>query len=271
MDSDLTKNNDLNIICNNIRKNIILSLFNSGSGHPGSSLSIVEILAVIGFEFINWNSKSRERIILSKGHAAPALYSLYYELGLIRKEDLMSLRQIDSNLQGHPDRRFLKLIDAGTGALGQGLSISIGYAIANKIKKNNSRIFCIIGDGETQEGQIWEAAMFAGSNQIENLICFLDNNKLQNETFVEDTLPIGDIEAKWSSFGWNVKTIDGHDTEKIAKTIKEEHDIKRPLLIISNTIKGKGISFMENDNTWHGKAIDDLTFNLAMKELELKE
>jgi transketolase len=258
---------NINLI--NIRKNIIKMIYSSGSGHPGSSLSLVEILSVICFEQVDWNSKKRDRLILSKGHGVPALYSIFYELNLINTDDINSFRRLNSKLQGHPDRTKLNLIDAGTGALGQGISISIGYSLGMRMSGNISKnVYCVIGDGEIQEGQIWESAMFAAAHKISNLCVFVDLNEMQNEREVEKTLPLGDLGKKWESFGWQVLHIDGHNMEEIRSAISEFKSIKdRPTIIIAKTIKGKGVSFMEANPEWHGKKIDEISFLAAMKEL----
>ena len=207
---------DLKKIAANIRIKTIESIYNAGSGHSGGSLSIADILTVLWFNSMNWNNNSDEndKFILSKGHA------VYCEMGLISKEELLGLRSIGSRLQGHPDRTKLKYLDAGTGALGQGLSISIGYVLANKLKGLERKVYCIVGDGELQEGQIWEAAMYAGANLGNELVCIVDNNRLQNETWVKNTLNMYDIEKKWQSFNWNTLVIDGHDITEIRQALQ---------------------------------------------------
>ena len=261
---------DLKKIAANIRIKTIESIYNAGSGHSGGSLSIADILTVLWFNSMNWNNNSDEndKFILSKGHAVPVLYAVYCEMGLISKEELLGLRSIGSRLQGHPDRTKLKYLDAGTGALGQGLSISIGYVLANKLKGLERKVYCIVGDGELQEGQIWEAAMYAGANLGNELVCIVDNNRLQNETWVKNTLNMYDIEKKWQSFNWNTLVIDGHDITEIRQAFQEKSFSKnRPLAIIANTIKGKGVSFMENDNAWHGKVISEEYYEQAIEEI----
>ena len=261
---------ELLFISSAIRKKTIESIHSAGSGHCGGSLSIADIMTVLWFNTMNHNlsKEKNDKFILSKGHAAPVLYATLCELNLISNEELLSLRQVGSRLQGHPDRTKLDLLDAGTGALGQGLSIAIGYAIAGKISKTNNKVYCIVGDGELQEGQIWEAAMYAGSNLGKELICIVDCNRLQNETWVEETLPMGNIQKKWESFGWNTNVINGHDMSEIQNALNGDKYAKdAPIAIIANTIKGKGISFMENNNVWHGKALDDQSFKMAINEL----
>ena len=262
-------NSELITLSNNIRKKILDSLYYGGSGHAGSSMSIVEILTVLYFDKLNIeNPNNKDRLVLSKGHAVPALYATLAEYGLIEEKELKTLRKIGSRLQGHPDRRMLDCLDAGTGALGQGLSIAIGYAIANKLLKKNRDVYCILGDGEIQEGQIWEAAMYASVNIGSELTCIIDHNKLQNETWVSDTLDLGDIEKKWNSFGWKVSVIDGHDIEQIKEAFSSEKKTDKPHVVIAKTIKGKGISFMENNNEWHGKVLNLEFYEQAKKELK---
>jgi transketolase len=256
-------------ICKNIRLRIIRSLFNAGGGHPGPSLSIVEILAYIYFVRKISAKKISEKFILSKGHAAPALYAVLNMIGKINNKELDSLRKINSRLQGHPDMKQIKDLHAGTGALGQGISISIGYAIAQKLKKNQKKTFCIIGDGEMQEGQIWEAAMYAGTKKVNNLCVILDNNKMQNETSTKSTLDVYPIKSKWLSFNWNVIEINGHSYKELDKAFKKFYKSKKPVIIIANTIKGKGISFMENDPKWHSKKIEEKHYLDALKEVKI--
>ncbi len=262
-------NSELITISRNIRSKVLDSLFYGGSGHAGSSMSIVEILTVLFFDKMNIKDRNnKDRLILSKGHAVPALYAALSEYGLIEEEELKTLRQIGSRLQGHPDRRMLEFLDAGTGALGQGLSIAIGYSLANKLLKRDREVYCILGDGELQEGQIWEAAMYASVNVGSELICIIDHNKLQNETWVKDTLDLGNIEKKWESFGWNVSIIDGHDIKQIKDSFSANKKTNKPHAIIAKTVKGKGISFMENNNEWHGKVLDLEFYEQAKKELK---
>jgi transketolase len=190
------------------------------------------------------------------------------EAELLSESELRTLRHIGSRLQGHPDMVKLPLLDAGTGALGQGLSISIGYALAATMRNTAARSYCIVGDGELQEGQIWEAAMFAGARRLSNLCCFVDANRLQNETWVEATLPLGNIADKWKSFGWIVEEIDGHDIPAIRAALS--HAVRQPQgpsLILAHTVKGKGVSFMENDNAWHGKGMNESEYRRAVDEL----
>tara|TARA_B100000787_G_scaffold167454_1_gene154263 strand:- start:5762 stop:6571 length:810 start_codon:yes stop_codon:yes gene_type:complete len=252
-----------------IRTDIIDMLFKAQSGHSGPSLSIVEILNYLFFEKkIYKNFNDRDHFILSKGHAVPALYSVLYNLGKINKKDLLSFRDIGTKLQGHPDRTKLKYIELGTGALGQGLSVSIGLALANLMLKKNKKSFCLVGDGEIQEGQIWEGAMYAGSHNLNNLCVILDNNRMQNETYTNKTLDVMPLREKWQAFKWNVIDIDGHSFKEIDKAFNKFYlEKKKPTVIIANTIKGKGISFMEDSAAWHSKVLDEKNYLVAKKEL----
>jgi len=259
-------------ICFNVRKNIIKILYLAGSGHPGSSLSLVEILVFLYFFQMKFIKKKRhDKFILSKGHGVPALYSVLIEKNILKKKFINKLRKINSPLQGHPDMNYLKEIDFGTGALGQGPSAAIGFSIANDINKSNKDTYCIIGDGELQEGQIWEAAMYIGAKKILDICTLIDRNKFQNELSVKDTLDLGNIKSKFKSFGFEVIEINGHDYMQISKTLsyyKNKKKRKKPLCIILNTVKGKGVSFMENSGAWHGKKIGSNEFRLSLRELK---
>ncbi len=252
-----------------IRADIIGMLFKAQSGHSGPSLSIVEILNYLFFEKkIYKNFNERDHFILSKGHAVPALYSVLYNLNLINKKELSTFRDIGTKLQGHPDRTKLKYIELGTGALGQGLSVSIGFALANIILKKNKKSFCLVGDGEIQEGQIWEAAMYAGAHNLKNLCVILDNNRMQNETYTTQTLNVMPLKNKWEAFNWKVLSIDGHSFPQIDEAFKKFYlEKNKPTVIIANTIKGKGISFMENSAAWHSKVLDEKSYKIAKEEL----
>ena len=252
-----------------IRLDVIEMLYRAQSGHSGPSLSIVEILNYLFFvKKIYKNFASRDNFVLSKGHAVPALYSIFYNLNLINKKELLSFRDIGTKLQGHPDRTKLKFVELGTGALGQGLSVSIGFALANIIKKTKKKSFCLVGDGEIQEGQIWEAAMYAGAHNLNDLCVILDNNKMQNETYTKKTLNVMPLQEKWKAFNWAVSEIDGHSYKQINKAFNKFYsEKKKPTIIIANTIKGKGISFMENSAQWHSKVLENNDYLLAKQEL----
>ena len=252
-----------------IRLDVVEMLYAAQSGHSGPSLSIVEILNYLFFDKkIYQNFNNRDNFILSKGHAVPALYSVLYNLRLINKKELLSFRDIGTKLQGHPDRTKLKYIELGTGALGQGLSVAIGFALANRIKKSKKKSFCLVGDGEIQEGQIWEAAMYAGAHNLNNLCVILDNNKMQNETYTKKTLNIMPLVEKWKAFNWVVSEVDGHSYTQTNKAFNKFYsEKKKPTIIIANTIKGKGISFMENSPQWHSKVLEKKDYLLAKREL----
>ena len=258
----------------NIRKNIIEMITEAKSGHPGGSLSAVEILTYLYFEEMNINkeninSKERDYFVLSKGHAAPVLYSTLSEKGFIPKEELMTLRKLGSKLQGHPDCKKLKAIDISTGSLGQGISNAVGLALGAKMDKDNSRVYTLLGDGEMQEGLVWEAIMSAAHYKLDNLVVFVDYNKLQIDGENEKVLGIKPLDKKFESFGWNVCVIDGHNFEEIKLALENSKNTKqKPTVIIANTIKGKGVSFMENNAGWHGSAPSKEQRDLAISELE---
>lgn len=263
------KDKKFHIRSKKIRLDTIKMLFKSQSGHSGPSLSIVEILNYLFFEKkIYKDFNKRDNFVLSKGHAVPALYSVLFSLNLINRQELLTFRNTGTKLQGHPDRTKLKYIELGTGALGQGLSVSIGFALGNIMKGSKKKSYCLVGDGEIQEGQIWEAAMYAGAHNLNNLCLILDNNEMQNETYTKKTLNIMPLKEKWKAFNWNVLEINGHSFSQINIAFKKFYKEKyRPTIIIANTIKGKGISFMENSPDWHSKVLDNKSYILAKKEL----
>ena len=251
--------------CKKIRLDLIKSLYKAGSGHPGSSLSLIEIIYYIYFYEKNF------KLILSKGHGVPGQYAVMKFFKELDNKSFFNLREINSKTQGHPDRSKFKKIDASTGALGQGLSIAIGYAMAKEYQKKNGKVFCILGDGELQEGQIWEALMYLNTNYLKNLVIIVDYNKFQNEDLISKTLPMPKLEKKWSSFGFKVFKINGHNIEELDKAIKKIKKIKKNSVIIANTIKGKGISFMENSGYWHSAKITQEYFKIAIEELSDKK
>lgn len=264
---------NLNDVRKQMRIDIIESIAAAGSGHPGGSLSACDIVATLFFEKMNIDPKNpnwedRDRFVLSKGHVAPALYAALAERGFIPREDLLTLRKIDSYLQGHPDMKHTNGIDISTGSLGQGLSIANGMAIAAKLDKKNYYVYTMLGDGEVQEGQIWEAAMSSAHYKLNNLIAFLDFNGLQIDGTNEEVMNINPIDDKFRSFGWNVLCIDGHDTDAISKAVDEaKKETERPTMIIAKTVKGKGVSFMENNGNWHGTAPNAEQAKAALEEL----
>ena len=260
-----------------IRRDILEMLHISGSGHTGGSLSIVEILTVLYYSEMhhnpdNPNLKERDRFILSKGHAAPALYAVLADIGYFKKEELKSLRKLGAMLQGHPDSLTTPGIEVSTGSLGQGLGIANGIALALKLDNNSSRVFTIMGDGEIQEGLVWESVMSAGHYKLNNLTAFLDNNNLQIDGRIKNVKSIYPIADKFKSFNWNVIEIDGHDLISIKSAIdiaKRTED--KPTIIIAHTIKGKGISIFEDKAKYHGVTPTDEEIKIAVKELDLLE
>ena len=267
---------ELKKIANNIRISIIEQVYEAGSGHPGGALSIADIMAVLYFNQMNIDSKDeksnlRDRLVLSKGHAVAALYGALAEKGYIEKEELKTFRKLGSRLQGHPDMEKLPGLDMSTGSLGQGLSIANGMAIASKMDSLGCRIYCILGDGEIEEGQIWEAAMTANKYHLDNLCVILDFNGLQIDGTVEEVKALDCLRSKWESFGFNVISCNGNDIEMLISSFEQAKQTKgMPSIIIAETVKGKGVSFMENKAEWHGKAPNEEEYNRAMKELKLE-
>ncbi|MCT4604760.1 MAG: transketolase [Marinisporobacter sp.] len=256
-----------------IRKGIIKAIHAAGSGHPGGSLSAADILTTLYFykmkvdpENPKW--EERDRFVLSKGHAAPVLYATLAEKGFFPKEELLKLRHMGAMLQGHPDMKGTPGIEMSTGSLGQGFSCSVGMALASKVDQKDNRVYALLGDGEVQEGLVWEAAMAASHYKLDNLTAILDFNGLQIDGKNEDVMNIHPIKEKWESFGWYVIEIDGHNFEEIIKAFDQADGIKnQPTMIIAKTIKGKGVSFMENQAGWHGSAPKDEEAEQALKEL----
>ena len=263
----------LNEIANVIRKDIVSMICKSKSGHPGGSLSAVEILTALYFDQMNIDPtnpkmEDRDRFVLSKGHAAPALYATLSERGYFDKEELNHLRQIGSMLQGHPDMKKIPGVEMSTGSLGQGFSVACGMAMAAKLDNAPWNVYALLGDGEVQEGIIWEAAMSAAHYKLDNMIAFLDYNGLQIDGDVESVMNINPIEDKFKTFGWNVITIDGHDFDQIFAALDMAKDtVDKPTMIIAKTIKGKGVSFMENQASWHGRAPSEEQLQQALSEL----
>ena len=256
-----------------VRIDIIRQIHSAGSGHPGGSLSTADIITYLYFAEMNIDPQDphkagRDRFVLSKGHAAPALYAALAEKGYFPKETLLTLRQAGSILQGHPDRKKVPGVDMSTGSLGQGISAAVGMALANKIDENGARVYSVLGDGELQEGMVWEAAMAAAHYGLSNLTIFVDHNGLQIDGRNEDVITVAPIAEKFESFGWDVQKIDGHDFEQIAAAVENAKAVSdKPQAIIAETIKGKGVSFMENEAGWHGKAPNDEQAEQAVTEL----
>lgn len=267
------QNHELEVISKEIRKKIVEMIYHAKSGHPGGSLSIADILTVLYFEEMNIDVNdvkmpNRDRFVLSKGHAAPALYATLMEKGFLPKSLVTELRRFGSPLQGHPDLKKVDAIEMSTGSLGQGLSAANGMALSSKLFKPDFRVYTILGDGELQEGQCYEAAMAASHYKLDNLVAFIDNNNLQIDGDVDKVMSIYPLKDKFISFGWEVIEIDGHNFDEIKGALAKAREVKgKPTAIIAKTIKGKGVSFMENNAGWHGKAPSKEEFELAMKEL----
>ena len=273
----ITDEKELRKIANDVRIDIIHEVYSAKSGHPGGALSIADILTVLYFNQMNVNpempeSNLRDRLVLSKGHASAALYAVLAERGFINKEDLKTFRKLGSNLQGHPDMEKVPGVDMSTGSLGQGLSIANGMAIASKMDNLGCRVYCILGDGEIEEGQIWEAAMTSNKYKLDNLCVILDNNGLQIDGKVEEVKALDCLYSKWESFGFNVIPCDGHNIDMLIDSFEKARQTKeKPSIIIARTVKGKGVPFMENKAEWHGKAPNDEQYERAMKALKLEE
>lgn len=265
--------NELQNYACKIRQGVIEEVYCAQSGHPGGSLSIAEILAVLYFNQMNIDEKNpkakeRDRLVLSKGHTSPALYSTLALRGFFDTKELKNFRNINSNLQGHLDMKNIPGVDASTGSLGQGLSIANGMALASKQDSEGVRVYCICGDGEIEEGQIWEAAMTSSHYKLDNLCLIVDNNNLQIDGAVSDVMNIYPIDEKFKSFGFEVINVDGHNIPELISAFEQAKKVKgKPTVIIANTIKGKGVSFMENEAGWHGKAPNEEEYKQAMKEL----
>ena len=258
------------------RKHALTGIYNAQSGHPGGSLSIADILSVLYFEVMNVDPKNpkmadRDRFVLSKGHCAPALYGILAEKGFFPAEDVATLRQTDSYMQGHPDMKGIPGIDMSTGSLGQGISAANGMALAGKLANKDYRVYTILGDGELEEGQVWEAAMFAAHYKLDNLTAFVDNNGLQIDGNIADVMNSNPIDKKFEAFNWNVITIDAHDYDAILDAVNQAKATKgRPTVIIAKSVKGKGVSFMEGQAAWHGAAPKKEQFEQAIAELDAK-
>lgn len=259
---------------NEIRKGIVTSVHSAKAGHPGGSLSAAEIFTYLYFEELNVDPEDpkkpdRDRFVLSKGHTAPGLYAALAERGFFPKEDLVTLRHTGSYLQGHPDMKCIPGVDMSSGSLGQGISAAVGMAIAAKLSGDDYRVYTLLGDGEIQEGQVWEAAMLAAHRKLDNLVVIVDNNNLQIDGRIDEVNSPYPIDKKFEAFNFHVINIDGNDFEQIEAAFKEARNVKgRPTAIIAKTVKGKGVSFMENEASWHGKAPNDEQFKVAMEDLE---
>ena len=256
-----------------VRKGIIEAVYSAKSGHPGGALSCADILTVLYFNQMNVDEKkpndpNRDRLVLSKGHACPALYSVLAQKGYFDKELLKTFRKIGSDLQGHPDMKKVPGVDMTTGSLGQGLSAAVGMAIASKMDRAGCKVYCIVGDGEIEEGQVWEALTAASKNKLDNLCVILDNNNLQIDGEIEKVGGMNNLTERFQSFGFNVINVDGHNIDNLIDAFTTAKQTKgKPSVIIAKTIKGKGVSFMENQAGWHGKAPSEEEYNLAIEEL----
>ena len=256
-----------------VRIGIIEGVHSAKSGHPGGSLSCADILTYLYFAKMNIDPKNpkmenRDRFVLSKGHAAPALYATLAERGYFDPELLKTLRHIGSILQGHPDMKHIPGVDMSTGSLGQGISAAVGMALSAKHFGNDYKVYTVLGDGEIEEGQVWEAAMFAANKRLSNLTAFVDFNNLQIDGTVEEVNSPYPIDKKFEAFNWHAITIDGHDFDQIEAALKEAETVDKPVVIIANTVKGKGVSYMENAVNWHGAAPNDELYEQAMAELK---
>ena len=265
---------ELQKIANEVRKDIVTALHSAKAGHPGGSLSAADIFTYLYFEEMNVDPKNpkdpdRDRFVLSKGHTAPGLYAALAEKGYFPKEDLLTLRHLGSYLQGHPDMKHIPGVDMSSGSLGQGISAAVGMAIAGKMDDADYRVYTLLGDGEIQEGQVWEASMLAASHKLDNLVVIVDNNNLQIDGTIEEVNSPYPIDKKFEAFNFHVIKIDGNDFDQIDAAFKEAKTVKgQPTAIIAKTVKGKGVSFMENQVGWHGKAPNDEEYKVAMEELE---
>lgn len=265
---------ELQKTANEIRKGIVTAVYSAKSGHPGGSLSAADILTYLYFEEMNIDEKNpdkpdRDRFVLSKGHIAPALYSTLAQRGFFPVEDLKTLRHVGSYLQGHPDMKHIPGVDMSSGSLGQGISAAVGMALSAKLSKDAYRVYTVLGDGEIQEGQVWEAAMFAGARNLDNLVVIVDNNGLQIDGNIEDVCSPYPIDKKFEAFNFHVINIDAHNFDEIAAAFEEAKNTKgQPTAIVAKSIKGKGVSFMENQAGWHGSAPNDEQYAQAMEDLE---
>lgn len=264
---------ELKEMAKQVRINIVDMIHTAKAGHPGGSLSAADIVTALYFRLMDVDPKNpdwedRDRFILSKGHACPVWYAALAERGFYDKSHLKTLRKLNSILQGHADMKKTPGIDMTVGSLGQGFSAGIGMALSGKLRKKDYHVWVLIGDGESQEGAVWEAAMAADKWNLDNITAILDLNGIQNDTFVNDVMPLGDVVAKWKAFGWNVLDIDGHDMQQVVDALEKAKTIKgKPTIIVAKTIKGKGVSYMENVPAWHGKAPNDEQFDIAINEI----
>lgn len=270
---DAAAKKQLEITACKVRMGIIEGVHSAKSGHPGGSLSCADILTYLYFKQMNIDPKNpkmpdRDRFVLSKGHAAPALYSVLANRGYFDPELLKTLRHTDSILQGHPDMKHIPGVDMSTGSLGQGISAAVGMALSAKHFGESYKVYAVLGDGEIEEGQVWEAAMFAGNKGLSNLTAFIDYNNLQIDGTIEEVNSAAPIDKKFEAFNWHTITINGNDFDEIEAALKEAETVDKPVAIIAKTVKGKGVSYMENAVNWHGAAPNDELYEQAMSELK---
>ena len=271
---EATKKQKLQKIANNVRIGIIEGVYSAGCGHPGGSLSIADVMSYLYFEEMNVDPKepkmpSRDRFVLSKGHTAPCLYAVLAERGFFPKEELKTLRKIDSRLQGHSDMKYIPGVDMSTGSLGLGISAACGMALSAKVSGDSYRVYTVLGDGECEEGQVWEAAMFAAHYKLDNLCALVDFNGLQIDGRITDVMDPTPFDKKFEAFGWNVITIDAHNFDEIEAAYTAAKTVKgKPTVIISHSTKGKGVSYMENAVEWHGAAPKEEQYKIAIAELK---
>ena len=266
---------ELKDLARQIRKDVLSMIYTAKSGHPGGNLSAVEIIMVLYKEIMNiapkWkkdkNFEKRDRFVLSKGHASATLYSVMAHCGFLPVDELSTFRGLCSRLQGHPSSRLLDGVEVSTGSLGQGVAMATGLALALKLDKNPAKVYAYVGDGEMQEGSVWESFMHIAHRNLDNIVVIIDRNHLQIDGATEDIKSLGDIDAKLRAFGFDVLTVDGHDIEALVKTFEQAKNQTKPIAVIANTIKGKGVSFMENNVAWHGKAPNQEEYERALGEL----
>lgn len=267
---------ELQVVAAQLRIEILDMIYEPQSGHPGSSLSCIDLLVNLWFHHMVWDPaqpdwKDRDRFIMSKGHGAPAYYATLMQAGFIPWEERTTLRKIHSNLQGHPASRYIKGCDVSTGSLGQGLSCGVGMALGHRLNCTPARVYVLMGDGECQEGNVWEAVLSAAQHKTSRLTAIVDRNRLQIDGCTEDIKGLGELSPKFAAFGWNTIEIDGHDYVQIQHALRQADDLadatERPTVIVANTIKGKGVSFMENQAGWHGKAPNREQWEAARAEL----
>ena len=251
------------------RKKILEMIYRANAGHPGGSLSVIDILTVIYSNEVDFSAAERSRVVLSKGHATPALYAVLNQLGFIEDSEFDTFRKVNSRLQGHPDKNKIPEIDANTGLLGQGLSIGVGMALGKKLKKDENKVYVILGDGELQEGQIWEALMSAPHYKLDNIVAILDYNRLSSKGDVNEVMNLEPVRDKIKALNWELMEINGHSMKEITEALEKAKGIKgKPVFIIADTIKGKGVSFMENNPKWHSGGLKDEEYKTGIEEIE---